>query len=394
MQQQGDSIEDHLFGIEDHLFGSAGEVAVQRSLGEFRAGRPISVHAPGERLVVLPLDGASAERVAAFRALCAPGLPQLAVTARRARVLGLEASQPVLLTLRPGDDADAIWTLAAGRRSQSRPVAGAAGPAARAAMQLAKFAQRMPALLVTDEAAVQRNRYADHVIAVPAAAVASFRERVIESVTAAGEAQVPLEEGGVARFRVFRDAGGGSPVAIIVGEPDFSLPVPVRLHSACLTGDVFGSRRCDCGAQLRLALARLTEAGGGVIIYLEQEGRGLGLANKMRAYALQDAGLDTVDANTTLGFDDDERDYGVAARMLQLIGCTRVLLLTNNPGKLEALAEAGVEVSGRLPLYTPVNADNQRYLFAKAARAGHWLDGIPLQTHDAEDEQVRTVPGT
>ena len=114
----------------------------------------------------------------------------------------------------------------------------------------------------------------------------------------------------------------------------------MRLHSACLTGDVFGSSRCDCGDQLRLATKRLNEEGGGVILYLEQEGRGLGLANKMRAYALQDDGLDTVDANTTLGFDDDERDYGIAARMLQKLGCTRIYLMTNNPAKLDGLERA------------------------------------------------------
>jgi GTP cyclohydrolase II len=175
---------------------------------------------------------------------------------------------------------------------------------------------------------------------------------------------------------VFRDAIGGSPVAIIVGEPDFSRPLPVRLHSACLTGDVFGSRRCDCGDQLRLALTRLEEAGGGVILYLEQEGRGLGLANKMRAYDLQDDGLDTVDANTTLGFDDDERDYGVAARMLEMLGCNSVIMLTNNPGKLDGLADAGIEISGRMPLNTPINAHNRRYLSAMARRAGHLLDGF------------------
>ncbi len=162
-------------------------------------------------------------------------------------------------------------------------------------------------------------------------------------------------------------------VAVIVGTPELSKPVPVRIHSACLTGDVFGSRRCDCGDQLRLALVRLQEAGGGIILYLAQEGRGLGLANKMRTYKLQDAGLDTVDANTTLGFDDDERDYGVAARMLQMLGATRVVLLTNNPDKLDSLAKAGIEISGRMALETPVNADNRRYLTAKAARAGHQL---------------------
>lgn len=385
MQQQGQSIE----AIDP--FGPGDEIAVQRGLGEFRAGRPIMVEAAAERLLVLPVDGTTGARVAAFRRLCAPASPQLAITARRARALDIEAPGPVMLALQPDDDLQAIWALAAHRRGPARAVVGPAGTAAAAAIQLAKLAERLPALLVADAGGTGGG--ASAVLTVPAAAVARFRRRMIESITAASEAQVPLEEGSTGRFRVFRDAAGGSPVAIIVGQPDFSRPVPVRLHSACLTGDVFGSRRCDCGAQLRLALARLTEAGGGVILYLEQEGRGLGLANKMRAYALQDGGLDTVDANTTLGFDDDERDYGVAARMLQLIGCTRVLLLTNNPGKLEALSEAGVDVTGRLPLYTPVNADNRRYLFAKAARAGHWLDGIPLQAEDPEEEQVGSAPG-
>jgi GTP cyclohydrolase II len=150
----------------------------------------------------------------------------------------------------------------------------------------------------------------------------------------------------------------------------------VRVHSACLTGDVFGSRRCDCGAQLKLAMAQLSEAGGGIVLYLEQEGRGLGLANKMRAYMLQDDGLDTMDANMMLGFDDDERNYGVAARMLKMIGANRVQLLTNNPGKLEALAVGGVEVCARIPLHTEINPENRRYLATKAARAGHWLEDM------------------
>ena len=167
--------------------------------------------------------------------------------------------------------------------------------------------------------------------------MARFREKATQSLTIAGEAYVPLSSGVRTRFVVFRDAFGDDPVAVIVGTPDLSKPVPVRIHSACLTGDVFGSRRCDCGDQLKLALARLQEAGGGIILYLAQEGRGVGLANKMRTYKLQDGGLDTVDANTTLGFDDDERDYGVAVRMLQMLGCTRVVLLTNNPAKLDGL---------------------------------------------------------
>jgi GTP cyclohydrolase II len=145
------------------------------------------------------------------------------------------------------------------------------------------------------------------------------------------------------------------------------------LNSACLTGDVFGSRRCDCGDQLKLSLARLGETGGGVILYLAQEGRGLGLGNKLRTYQLQETGLDTVDANAALGFNDDERDYGVAARMLQMPRIQRIVLLTNNPTKLDGLARSGIEITGRLPVEAPVNRDNARYLAAKAARAGHRL---------------------
>jgi GTP cyclohydrolase II len=207
----------------------------------------------------------------------------------------------------------------------------------------------------------------------------------------AAEANVPLNDGIAARFMVFRNSVGDSSVAVVVGEPDLTQAVPVRLHSACLTGDVFGSRRCDCGDQLRLALVRLEELGGGIILYLEQEGRGLGLANKMRTYRLQDAGLDTIDANATLGFDDDERDYGVAAHMLRIIGATRVRLLTNNPAKLDGLAQGGIDVSGRIPLHGTVNADNRRYLTAKATRAGHKLDHLLAalaEPTDASDESA------
>jgi GTP cyclohydrolase II len=195
---------------------------------------------------------------------------------------------------------------------------------------------------------------------VAAGAVSRFHEDRAHSLSIAGEAEVPLASGILTRFVVFRDSVGESPVAVVIGALNLSLPTPVRLHSACLTGDAFGSRRCDCGDQLSTALKRLSAMRGGIILYLPQEGRGFGLSNKMRTYQFQDAGLDTVDANTTLGFDDDERQYGVAARMLEQLGCTRVVLFTNNPAKLDGLADAGIEIAGRVPLETPINADNRR----------------------------------
>jgi GTP cyclohydrolase II len=355
-------------------FGEAVDIGVQRGLAEFRAGRPVLIQAASEAVLAMPVDGANADRIAAYQALVHPALPRLVVTSRRARVLGVEATQPVLLELAAPDDAGSIFALAAAANVDRKIVASAAGPAAIAAIELAKMTQKLPALMVA--AARSAPAFDPPLVAVAATAVARFHRDNIRSLAIAGEAQVPLHSGLTTRFVVFRDAIGGAPIAIIVGAPDFSAPVPIRLHSACLTGDVFRSRRCDCGDQLRLALTCLAEAGGGVILYLEQEGRGLGLANKMRAYELQDVGFDTVDANTTLGFDDDERDYGAAARMLELLGCKQVIMLTNNPDKLDGLADAGIEISGRIPLNTPINAHNRRYLAALAKRAGHLLDDV------------------
>ena len=209
------------------------------------------------------------------------------------------------------------------------------------------------------------------IVGVQADAVERFATGPGNALVVASEASVPLVSGSAARFVVFRDALGVDQVAIIIGKPNFAEPVPVRLHSACLTGDVFGSQRCDCGDQLRLAMTRLESLGGGIILYLAQEGRGIGLANKMRAYRLQDAGLDTRDANTMLGFEDDERDYAIAATMLRTLNCTRIVLLTNNPAKLDGLKKGGIEILARIPLETPVNSHNRRYLTTKAVRSGH-----------------------
>ena len=358
------------------LFGAPKQVAVERSLAEFRSGRPIVVTAPEEAVAVLPVDGMTDKGLAAFRQLCAPGRPYLLIAARRARALGLKGAGPTGLAIGDLHDAAAIFSLAADTHVTRHLDVVPAGGTAGAAIELAKLAQQLPALLVGDGGAAGVKASDPPLMVVAADAIAQFRRAAIESVAVVAEATIPLSGGFPARFVIFRDGIGGTPIAVVVGKPDFSQPVSVRLHSACLTGDVFGSRRCDCGDQLRLALPQLEQHGGGIILYLEQEGRGLGLANKIRTYQLQDAGLDTVDANTVLGFDDDERDYGVAVRMLQVLGCTRVRLLTNNPAKLEGLSHAGIDVSGRVPLHGPINSDNRRYLTAKATRAGHKLDHV------------------
>ncbi len=374
------------------LFGTREQVGVGRGLAEFRAGRPVVMISGAETLLCLPVEGLDKERLTAFRALCAPIAPRVVLTSLRARSIGIESSEPVALELMADADARTILALVADATSDHDFVPEPAGPAAIAAIELVKLAQVLPAVLVAETTATIVGAYNPSIVTVEADAVRRFRATATQSLTIAGEAYVPLSSGVRTRFVVFRDAFSDDPVAVIVGTPDLSKPVPVRIHSACLTGDVFGSRRCDCGDQLKLALARLQEAGGGIILYLAQEGRGVGLANKMRTYKLQDGGLDTVDANTTLGFDDDERDYGVAARMLQMLGCARVVLLTNNPAKLDGLSGAGIEITGRMAIETPVNSDNRRYLTAKASRAGHQLGHVIASMTDDDKQEARLVP--
>lgn len=205
-------------------------------------------------------------------------------------------------------------------------------------------------------------------------------------ITEVAEAPVPLAGAEHCRFVFFREGGGFlEHVAVLMGPreswPD---PVPVRLHSACLTGDLFGSLRCDCGEQLRGSLEIFKKRGGGVLVYLAQEGRGIGLGNKIRAYTLQEDGLDTIDADRVLGFGADERRYDTAVAILRHLQISRVELLTNNPQKLRAVEEAGIEVAVRTPIFGGINRHNLRYVQAKVDRSGHWLMDMISQRVSAD----------
>lgn len=365
-------------------------VAVERGITEFRAGRPVLMAEGGETFLVLPVDGLDAEPLSKFLSLCKLSLPKLVITCRRARSIGIDVNEPVTLLL-PSADIRTVLSLVTDARPDVSYKMETPAPALRAALDLAKFAHRLPAVLAMPGQVVESATFDPPLVTVSADAVATFRQAATQSLRITGDARVPLEGGVRSRFVIFRSVLGDS-AAVIVGQPDFSNPVPVRLHSACLTGDVFGSRRCDCGDQLRLALSELAAADGGIILYLDQEGRGLGLANKMRAYRLQDQGFDTVDANMSLGFDDDERDYGIAGQMLKMLGCTRVQLFTNNPAKVKGLTQAGIEISERMPLLAPVNVDNRRYLTTKAMRAGHSLDYL-LESVAEDVREDTTIRG-
>ncbi len=212
----------------------------------------------------------------------------------------------------------------------------------------------------------------------PADTNASERTRV-EPVRArvVAVAELPSRFGAFHLVAFQNDRDGADHLAMVRGDVLGAEDLPTRVHSECLTGDVMGSLRCDCREQLEEGLRALSREPRGLLLYLRQEGRGIGLVNKLKAYALQEQGLDTVEANLALGFRDDERDYGVAAAMLDALGVESIRLMTNNPTKLAELARHGVRITGRIPHAMPPNTHNRAYLATKARRSGHWLDVRP-----------------
>ena len=233
-----------------------------------------------------------------------------------------------------------------------------------AAMELARLSGLLPAFLVYE-------RFVGELHDVSVADVAAFTDSATLQIAA--RARLPVVANADAEIIAFRsDADASDHVALVIGKRDQSPPI-VRLHSECLTGDVLGSLKCDCGPQLHEALEQISDANWGILLYLRQEGRGIGLINKLRAYALQDQGFDTVDANIRLGFAVDARSFAVAARMLELLGVSELKLLTNNPEKVAGLQHEGLSVIERLPLKIAANPHNAQYLATKRDRTGHQL---------------------
>ena len=280
-----------------------------------------------------------------------------------------DPSQPVIVERAPWLDAKTARDLIDPGRDFERgpigplhPVADQNPESAAAALMLARSAGLLPALWITGGLSP---------VEVSAADIAEQRRN--PQVELVARARLPLDGLPDTQIVAFRASDDGEEhVALVIGAFAGQPPL-VRLHSECLTGDVFGSLKCDCGPQLQEALRIIGGAGGGVLLYLRQEGRGIGLANKLRAYALQDRGLDTVDANRRLGFADDERDYAHAAAMLRALGIDQVRLLTNNPAKVEGLEAAGIKVAERVPHHMPANPHNADYLATKRKKSGHLI---------------------
>jgi GTP cyclohydrolase II len=347
--------------------------AVRTGIAMLRAGRPVRI--VGLRpTAIVAVETASQELL---DLLDPEHCANLMISGERAAALNLanereaaDPAAPVVISHAEWLDATAAIAIADPGHDLDRPPIGPLHPIApdcvetgRAALDLARSAGLLPALWLLDPK-----------VAELCVAVADIvRERKTPSVEIVARAKLPLEDMPPTRIVAFRASDDGQEhVALVVGAFGGKPPL-VRLHSECLTGDVFGSLKCDCGPQLRTALHTIGDAGGGVLLYLRQEGRGIGLVNKIRAYSLQDRGLDTVEANLRLGFADDERDYGHAAAMLRALGIDEVRLLTNNPTKVKGLEAAGIKVAERVAHQMPANPHNADYLATKRKRSGHLL---------------------
>ena len=352
----------------------------ERAGADLRRGLPVILNEAGGDFLVLAAEKADADTLSLLRER--PGRVHLALTPERADTLKIRrysegailvpvtpsmGLEDVIAAVDPADDLD--HPLKGPYLAEREPAA--ARDAAVSGFALAKRARLLPALLLQPIATDDPLR-AD-LLTVSAADIAGAAREDWEGLERVVAARLPIDAAENARIVAFRPRGSAAQehFAIVVGEIDASKPVLVRLHSECFTGDLLGSLKCDCGPQLRGALARIGREGAGIVLYLAQEGRGIGLLNKLRAYHLQDQGFDTVEANVRLGFGIDERHFALAARMLRDLGVSRVRLLTNNPDKVAGLEAEDIAVEGRVPLVFTPNPHNEDYLRTKALKTGH-----------------------
>lgn len=348
---------------------------LNRARADLRMGVPVVLCAPDGAALAVAAETLGADRLAALRAV---GSLTLVVTSHRAETLKARAYDGDVARLVVPADATLDWIHAVADPADdlTMPLKGpfrsdrdGSADLHRAAVSLAKSAHLLPAAVLVP---LTGARPAD----LTALTLDELRPLLSASavLNPVANARVPMALAEAGRLHIFRPEDGGEEhYAIEIGSPPRDKPVLARLHSACFTGDVLGSLKCDCGPQLHAALSRMNDEGAGVLLYLNQEGRGIGLANKMRAYSLQDQGFDTVEANHRLGFEDDERDFRIGARLLRRLGFSQVRLLTNNPAKVRMLESCGIEVTERVPLKVGQSRHNSAYLATKAAKSGHLL---------------------
>ncbi len=385
--------------------GDRRQISVERARGEIRHGRMVQVVHGDQSVLVAGIEALDEVGFDSFKSV-AGGRVTIMLNWRRASALGVAASKGHAVTIdlhAPEDTLESAQQLAYGA---SPAIDGAPrahdrveGPLIDAVLHLCRLAQLVPAVMLfwsetEATATISESVSSGDILAVDAIEIIENGDTK-RAVRMVSSANVPILEKVNTRFVAFR---GPTPsdeqVAVIIGDVDLTAPVTIRVHSACLTGDVFGSLRCDCGEQLSTTLQQLAELGGGIVLYLAQEGRGIGLTNKLRAYELQDVGNDTYDANARLGFEPDERKFDIAGGMLRELGVKAVRLLTNNPRKVDSLRAEGIDVVDRVPLTGGLNRYNAEYLKTKVQKGGHFDEAAYQGRQDEQAEGgFRAKPG-
>jgi GTP cyclohydrolase II len=355
-------------------------VAVDRAIGDLRRGLPVILADGANHALVAAAELITSARLDQLRALSGDQL-RLILTHNRAATLKIRRYTPDVIALvgSAGFATDTIQALADPCLDLATPLKGPFDAERRSdvpapwisGIRLAKLSRLLPAVMLAPLSSVDD---LDDYLRVECRDIDAYAHADANSLTPIVTARVPLADAPDSKLVAFRPADGGPEhLAIIIGAPKLNEPVLTRLHSECFTGDLIGSLKCDCGEQLRGAIAAMETAGGGILLYLAQEGRGIGLINKLRAYRLQDQGFDTVEANERLGFESDERLFEPAACMLRTLGYSRVRLMTNNPDKVAGLEALGIQVVERVAHQFPTNPHNEFYLSVKRTKSGHLL---------------------
>ncbi len=347
-----------------------------RARADLRMGVPVVLVQNGRAIMAAAAETLTEARLQQFRNL---GAPVMAITTRRAETLKARAYSDKVARVELPAGADTRWVAAIAdpaddlthpMKGPLRTRRGGEDALEAQAVALTKSAQLLPAAVtveITDAEEMARTHLLTLLHLNDAHTAALNLVPIVH-------ARLPIAASEAGRLHIFRPEDGREEhYAIEIGRPPRDEPVLARLHSACFTGDVLGSLKCDCGPQLNTALRRMGEVGAGVLLYLNQEGRGIGLANKMRAYSLQDQGFDTVEANHRLGFEDDERNFGIGSAILKRMGFSAVCLMTNNPRKVKMMQATGINVTERVPLKVGESAHNAAYLATKARKSGHLL---------------------
>lgn len=368
--------------------------SVHRAIADLRRGASLLVRSDVESYLIIAAEQVSIDGLKTLAAL-AESTPALLITPRRAKALGFKpkttasaCSITLSAEIEPQDILGLIGDLPQNHtiideKGALAIIGEPEGSLADLILVLMRQARLLPAALIsrintTEPQILHRWSQDNGILTLEADAIDSFEAVGASLLREVARASLPLAQAEHAEIALFRPLDGGEEHFALLLHPNtghaITTPPMVRIHSQCITGDILGSLKCDCGNQLQAAISQMAQSQGGVLIYLAQEGRDIGLVNKLKAYALQDLGLDTIDANHALGFDSDHRFFLPAAEILRQLGYDTIRLMTNNLDKVDQVAAAGITVAERIPLITPTNPHNEQYIQTKKARSGHLID--------------------